>query len=621
MRTSGSVRNTATWANLGFALGMLCFPSSGEAAEANGFTGRIVGMVRSAPGVAQMGATVTLLNRFEKPIRTVLTDERGGFQFEGLPPQEYAVRVSLATFVPALRKNIAISPGVERYLSIQLATLFSSVELFYAPPPGTFLMSEDWRNALRASMSTRPVLRALPGWGRMPAPAGQQRSDAKIFSDTRGVLRLASGDANVNTSVASQTDLGTAFAVATSVFGRNQVQVSGNLGYGLANGMPAAGFRTTFQRAEAGPLGFDVPNPQVSLTMRQLFLPMRAGFAMGIGPAALNQGAPMLRTMSATVADQYQITDELLFEYGSTLDSVQFVERLNYLSPYGRLTWDGKNLGTLKAAYSSGLPPVDLLVGGRGSEAEMQRELSSLALFPRITRRGGTTQAQRVQNFELGYARRVGSGEAFATIYREGVTNAALAVLGGPAELLGQELVPDLSTNASLFNIGGFRRNGLLAGWTQNLWGDWKVTTGYGIGGVLRTDQRQVVLGDRIASDAQSIRAALRQHQRHFASMKVTGTLPVLGTRIYSSYLWTDYRSLTPFHASLTGQGLAEAGLNLGFRQPVPGFLGMPGRLEISGDLRNMLAQGYLPVTTSTGQTMWLIPTPKQVRGGLSFIF
>lgn len=583
-------------------------------------SGRIVGLVKNSAGIAQMGATVVLLNKFERPVQTVFTDERGAFRFDSLAPQEYAVRVSLAAFVPALRKNISIAPGVERYLSIQLATLFSSVELFYSPPPGTFLMSEDWRSALRSSLATRPVLRALPGWGRLPDPPADRRSDAKIFSDTRGLIQLAGSEANLNSTVGTQTDLGTAFAVATSLYGRNQVQVSGNLGYGLASGIPTAGFRTSYQRTSTNPIGFDVPNPQVSLTMRQLYLPMRAGFAMGGGPA-LTSGAPMLRTMSATVADRYQLGDQLLLEYGSTLDSVQYLDRLNYLSPFARLTWDGKTLGTVRAAFSSGFPPVDLLVNGQGQDAEMQREVSSLALFPRITRRGGTTQAQRVQNLELSYAKKFKQGEAFATAYNEGVTNAALATLGAPAELLGQELVPDLGSNASLFNIGGYSRRGIMTGWTQNLVGDWKATAAYGMGGVLRTDQRQVVLTDRVTNDSESLRSAIRRHQRNFASLKLNGTIPVVGTRIYSSYLWTDYRSLTPFHASLTGQGLAEAGLNVGFRQPVPHFLGMPGRLEINADMRNLLAQGYLPVTTSTGQTMWLIPTPKQVRGGLSFIF
>lgn len=619
MRTLTALRFSPLPASLLLAAWATCAPA--DAATASTFSGRIVGLVKNSAGIAQMGATVVLLNKFERPVQSVLTDEKGAFRFESLAPQEYAVRVSLAAFVPAMRKNISISPGVERYLSIQLATLFSSVELFYAPPPGTFLMSDDWRAALRNSMSTRPVLRALPGWGRLPDPPSDKRQDSRVFTDTRGLIQLAGGEANLNSSVGSQTDLGTAFAVATSLYGRNQVQVSGNLGYGLANGIPTAGFRTSFQRSAASPFGFDVPNPQVSLTMRQLYLPMRAGFALGAGPAAMAAGAPMLRTMSATVADRYQLGDQLLLEYGSTLDSVQYLERLNYLSPFARLTWDGKTLGTVRAAFSSGFPPVDLLINTQSQEAEMQREVSSLALFPRITRRGGTTQAQRVQNMELSYAKKFKSGEAFATVYNEAVSNAALATLGAPANLLGQELVPDLGSNASLFNIGNYARNGLMTGWTQNLGGDWKATAAYGIGGVLRTDQRQVVLNERQTNDSDSLRSAIRRHQRNFASLKLSGTIPVVGTRIYSSYLWTDYRSLTPFHASLTGQGLAEAGWNMGFKQPIPHFLGMPGRLEISADMRNLLAQGYLPVTTSTGQTMWLIPTPKQVRGGLAFIF
>ena len=155
----------------------------------------------------------------------------------------------------------------------------------------------------------------------------------------------------------------------------------------------------------------------------------------------------------------------------------------------------------------------------------------------------------------------------------------------------------------------------------RSLPGSWKLSTGYGLGGILRTDQRGFDLTDAPTSQAGAIRSGIHRSQKSFASMRLNGTLPKLGTRIYGSYLWTDYRALTPFHTSLTSQGLAEAGLNLGIRQPIPSFFGIPGRLELNAEMRNMLAQGYIPVTTPNGQTMWLIPTPKQVRGGLSFIF
>jgi hypothetical protein len=43
--------------------------------------------------------------------------------------------------------------------------------------------------------------------------------------------------------------------------------------------------------------------------------------------------------------------------------------------------------------------------------------------------------------------------------------------------------------------------------------------------------------------------------------------------------------------------------------------------VEATADLRNMLAQGYLPVSMANGQSLTLIETPRTLRGGLSFIF
>jgi hypothetical protein len=600
-----------------FAVAALLLPLPAEAATTvPRFTGRIAGIVKGAGGVAQMGATVQLLNRFEKPILRVMTDERGAFAFDSLSPECYSIRVSFASFMPATRANIQIGPGIERFLAIQLTSLFSSVEVFYAPPPGSFLMSEDWRATLRGSISTRPILRALPTW-KDPLPHPSQPQARSLFSDTRAIVQLSGGDTVTSFAMGSQPDLGTAFAVGASFAGRNQVQFSGNLGYGLLSGIPAAGFRTSYQRLVDSPLGLDAPNPQVSLTVRQLFLPTAQVSPLG----SRSSGAPVLRSVSSTFFDRWRVADNLLIEYGAALDSVQFYERLNYLSPFARLTVDGGGLGSFRAAYSSGLPPVDLLFRGAGEEAEMQRQLSGLALFPRVTRRSGATQTQRVQNLELGYTRKLGSGELFASAYQENTTNAGIATFGASENLLGIDLVPDLATNADIFNIGGYRRNGFLAGWSQQVIADWRISTAYGLGGILRTDQRSIQLSEAQNSEAASIRSGISRSQKSFASVKISGSIPRAGTRLYSSYLWTDYRALTPFHTSLTTPGLAEAGLNLGVRQPIPAFLGLPGRLELNAEVRNMLEQGYIPVQTPTGRTMWLIPTPKQLRGGLSFIF
>ena len=138
-------------------------------------SGSIAGFVRDAAGVPQMGASVMLFNRYERLIQRTISNERGLFGFESLTPDLYSVRVSLASFVPAMKQKIAVQPGVQSLLYVDLASVLSSIELVYAPPGQSALMSDDWKWALKASASTRPVLRFLPDQSSDPSdkPAGE----------------------------------------------------------------------------------------------------------------------------------------------------------------------------------------------------------------------------------------------------------------------------------------------------------------------------------------------------------------------------------------------------------------------------------------------------------------
>ena len=118
--------------------------------------------MRDSAGVPQMGASVLLFNRYERLIQRTLTNERGLFGFESLTPDLYSVRVSLASFVPAMKQKIAVQPGMQSLLYVDLASVLSSIELVYAAPGQGALMSDDWKWTLKASASTRPILRFLP---------------------------------------------------------------------------------------------------------------------------------------------------------------------------------------------------------------------------------------------------------------------------------------------------------------------------------------------------------------------------------------------------------------------------------------------------------------------------
>jgi hypothetical protein len=58
-----------------------------------------------------------------------------------------------------------------------------------------------------------------------------------------------------------------------------------------------------------------------------------------------------------------------------------------------------------------------------------------------------------------------------------------------------------------------------------------------------------------------------------------------------------------------------DVGVNFYVRQPLPNIL--PWRMELTAELRNLLAQGYLPM----GGHSVLTAAPRAVRGGLNFIF
>src|ERR1700722_4943865 len=154
--------------------------------------GSIAGLVRNSSGVPQMGATVFLFNRSEKLMAQVMTNERGFFGFAVLTPDLYSVRVSLASFVPAVKQKIAVQPGMQSLLYVDLASVLSSIELVYAKPGEGALMSDDWKWVLKESSATRPVLRLLP-LDSSSDPQQRQSAVGSVFSDTKGVFNVSAG--------------------------------------------------------------------------------------------------------------------------------------------------------------------------------------------------------------------------------------------------------------------------------------------------------------------------------------------------------------------------------------------------------------------------------------------
>lgn len=569
-------------------------------------SGGIAGEVKSASGVVQMGATVILYNRYDRAISQILTDAKGAFQFDSLLPDVYSLRVSLASFYPAFKKNIQVQPGFQSILTINMATMFSSIDILPAKPIDGELISSDWKWVLRSSPSTRPILRfdTLD----LGSPSSNRPRFASAFSETRGMVNVSAGDAMSFSGGGALPDMGTAFALVTSLAGSNQLQVSGNVGYSHS-GLPTAGFRTTFSRG--GTLG---ETPEVTITMRQIGLPAHGGF----GPAAQDSSLA-LRTMEISTINEFDVSENLRLEYGASAESVSMLDRLNRISPFARLTYDLGSSGSVQFAYSSGADAMELMAHGfetgNREDTTLSQDLTALGQLPALSMRNGHVRVQSNDDLELGYKKVQGSRIYSAGVYREHISDAALMMAGGDGMFSGADLLPDFGSNASVFNVGRFDRWGYLASVTQTLGDRVEVMVGYGRGGALSADQHTMVAGT-----ADELRSLIKMDDKNWAMARVTDTVPRTGTHFSASYGWADYRSLMPGRLFLTQPVGPQPGLNISVRQPMPSF-GMPGRFEACAELRNLLAQGYIPFSTSDGRTIVLTNAPRAVRGGLSFIF
>jgi hypothetical protein len=579
---------------------LLSLAGTASAAPPDSFSGEILGTVHNATGVAQMGATVYLYNRYDQLVRHALTNEQGRFGFDSLVPDIYSLRVLLASFAPAERRNISVLPNSENRLEISLATVLSTVT--FAPPGqarGT-LMTDDWKWVLRTSQATRPVLRFLPD-----AVSSTTRTVASSFSNTTAIVKLSAGDGQSSILQGAAEDLGTAFALATSLAGSGRMQLSGNVGYSGNNfATPGAGFRTSYSKVSV-----DGSSPEVVVTLHQLYMAPR--IASGI--TAGTDGAPPLRTMSTAFLDSIEVADGVRLDYGFDYESVSYLEHLNYGSPFARVTYGSGPRGRVRMAYSSGAPPAELLTRDGEKAGALDQDLAALALVPRVSLSDDHAVVERTQNFEVGYERVENTRTWTVGAYHESVSNAAFMLSSPGTGVPAGDLMPDLNSTSSILNVGSFQRTGIDAGLKQTLGDHLELAAAVGRTGALAASGS----GDQ-TSDSGGLLSGLAEKQVVWATLRASIIVPVTGTRFTADYGWTDPRALLPGHLFVTQSVNQDVGANVYIRQPLPWNL--PWRMELTAELRNLLAQGYVPLGTAMPRSV-LTASPRALRGGLNFIF
>ncbi len=556
------LRKLGTWA---VVLGLTLPVWAGET------PGTISGYVRSVSGVPQMGAVVEILGSAAHHF-TVFTDGAGYYSATGLLPGFYTVKVSAPSFLPALRDRVGLRPGASINVNVTLNTLLSAIEL---GPIRAMPDDDNWKWTLR-SVANRPILRIV---NDPNSPAEKQDHE---FSGTLSFL--AGSDAG---GFGTGSEMSTGFTLERSVFTAGRFDVSGNVGYGL--GLPAAAVRASYSNRLP-----DGSEPTLALTVRRF------------APSDPNLHNAALQALALSAGDDFAVGDVLELKFGSELQTIQFLGRVTAFRPYGAADLHLSPNTILEYGYATSRPDNRAEKGFDSSPADLSEA------NPRVSMVGFDPKLERAHHQELSVSRRLGKNNLQIAAFTDRVGD---TVLTGTGEVTaaGGFLLPDIYSGTFSYAGKTLDSSGLRVVLQRRFSADLTATLDYAYGSVLDLAHPDVSL-----QEAQQWIGAVR---RHAVAAKLSGTVPRTHTRWIASYRWVNGPALTPVDMFNASPGQSDPFVNLFIRQPIPAIGFLPSHMEAIVDVRNLLAQGYVPVIGQDGQTVYLVQAARSVRGGVAFTF
>ena len=534
----------------------------------------ISGFVRGATGIPQMGATVEVLGVAANSLR-VFTDEDGFYSAAGLLPGVYNIRVSAPAFLPALREHVGLHRGVNTIVNVTLNTLFEAIQV--SPAHGG-ADEDDWKWVLR-SVSNRPILRMVdPNSMAVAVESGKGQGELK------GTLSFLAGSAS--DGYGSASDLSTGFSVQKSIFSSDTIGFRGNVGYGSGLS-PSAVLHASFKHKMD-----DGSQPSFALSMWNLPSP----------DITLHN----LQAIALTTSDDMVLGDAIELNFGSELQTIQFMGRVTTFRPFGTADIHVSPNTVLEYRYATSEPNSRLekgfdLTPEDGNEAA-----------PRVSMVSYATTVEHAHHQELSLSHRIGRNNIQIAVYTDRISDPALTGVGEFTTDNGNVL-PDLYSGTFTYQGNDFHTQGARLVLQRQLSSRVTATMDYEYGGVLDLATPNVSL----ANVSQSTLVRKRQS----VAGKLAGTVPKSKTRWMASYGWINGEALTPVDMFNASAGRTDPYLSFFFRQPIPGTGFFPGHIEAIVDLRNLLAQGYVPVLGNDGHTVYLVQSARTVSGGVAFTF
>ena len=145
-----------------FILMSLTMAAARVSLEAQGVQASVSGTLTDESGSVVPGVTVTMVNKATNDSRTVVTDERGAYRFDGLRPSKYSLSGELQGFTTVTYEELTVNVGAALTIDLQLkvSTLAETVTVSGESP-----LVQPEKTDL-STIITREQIETLPVNGR-----------------------------------------------------------------------------------------------------------------------------------------------------------------------------------------------------------------------------------------------------------------------------------------------------------------------------------------------------------------------------------------------------------------------------------------------------------------------
>jgi hypothetical protein len=525
-----------------------------------------------------MGASILLISQDGgRIVAQILSNQHGAFLTEHLKPGSYDVRVSVAGFLPAMERNVAVISNLTTLLRVQLDTVFSSLDTLRRKSDSP-AEQDDWKWVLRSSAATRTIMQ----WDDSGNHVASNTLGAELPSAQRprALVQVTNGVLRPGAASNFPSTPGTAVSYEQEIGSLGRVLVAGQMSYEKGAAGSFAGVWLPTGNAENGPETIFIWRQSKIGAEGMQFEGMRIDHTEQLSLGDLFQlraGAEYLRAGIVSSVSSLRPHMQLSTELAPSLTVSLLVAANPPSEQWGRA-------GTLESAIDEldSLPPVLFHNGGAVLEGGWHQELSVKRKLPNQS------------SFEV-------------AAFHDSARDQAIFGAGATAS---PEFVQDTFSPAFLYDGGNSTSWGARAAYSQKLSDDWELAGIYAWAGALTP-------GSELDGASSNLRDDFMTSNHHSVAARISGKIPRTGTQLSASYKWVSGTTLSRLDQFGEAAYQVDPNLHLTIRQQLPG---MNGRWVALADFSNVLAQGYVTVNGQDSRMM-LAPILRSFRGGVSFQF